>query len=848
MRTNKQTIRLTTCALLLCMALTACKKEERDYVVPATGTASQQPSPAAVIAPAPPPASALPETTPAPTPAPANSPAPVPPPPVVAPPEAPAAPASESPPAPASTPAPMPTAPDPTPAPMPAPPDPAPAPAPAPAPTPPQSPPQEDPAPKPSEPVLPIARVKIDPYFIELGALGQTLQLSARAEKDDGEPIPGVNFTWASSNPAVVSVGATGVATAHANGNAIISATPFAKNGAELKGVSEARVKQMIAAVVITPASWPTSQVWVGARRQFTAQAMDASGNEVPGIAIDWAVNNTSRASVDNTGLVTVLGVGANTRVTATARGLSDAVSFTANPEGSDVPGYMYTAWFARTDETPAVLVNGGIALSETYYENNDLPWTSANSPWTGFKSPWPHNTIEKFQYQGNRIGLLTDVANGVGTVRVMDRRRDWAILALGNAQDFALEGERIGVLLEDGMFRVKTGIDGGWTTLAASGVAEFKLEGDLIGIVHDDGTARVKSGITGPWELLDAANVTQFELEGQRIGVLTAAGELRVKDGPGSAFTDLAASGARQFALDADRIGLLLEDGRLQVKNGINGPWTVLTTEPVRQFVLEGALTGVLFASGEFRVHNAVDGAWRVFATGGVREIQIQGERIGALIDNPLPSTDQLRVWPHIGETIPHTMGITDSAGVTQLRLIVDNPVAPFRTTTASYQAGQVRCAELYWTPGCYPEVTFSVPAPFYGLFCGAFRPGDGEMGPAIRSTADGGHGGPINAMDAMCMHHDVAGSWYPELPSGLGSYNPSQSCVVKYALRHGTLTRDGEVIATGSTGPIEWAIAWAGAGMPLMRQALDDYFVFTDGCTDADLARFDADSDASH
>ena len=112
---------------------------------------------------------------------------------------------------------------------------------------------------------------------------------------------------------------------------------------------------------------------------------------------------------------------------------------------------------------------------------------------------------------------------------------------------------------------------------------------------------------------------------------------------------------------------------------------------------------------------------------------------------------------------------------------------VAPFRTTTAGYNAGQARCLQLFWTPGCYPILTFSVPAPFYGLFCGAFRPSGDEMGAAIRSEAEGGYGGPIDAMDAMCMHHDLSGSWYPELPAGVNSYNPTQSCVVKYALRYG-------------------------------------------------------------
>ena len=71
-----------------------------------------------------------------------------------------------------------------------------------------------------------MASIDVAPALSELNAIGATLQLIAVGNDALGNPIPGVVFTWSSSDILVVTIDAvTGLATAVGSGTSTISAT-----------------------------------------------------------------------------------------------------------------------------------------------------------------------------------------------------------------------------------------------------------------------------------------------------------------------------------------------------------------------------------------------------------------------------------------------------------------------------------------------------------------------------------------------------------------------------------------------------------------------------------------------
>lgn len=680
------------------------------------------------------------------------------------------------------------------------------------------------PPPPPPPPPVVVASVSVTPENVEMAALGQTAQLTATALQANGQAVPDAVIRWSSSNPAALEVSDTGLVTARANGTATITAATTGAASAEVTDTSAGRVEQIAVSLSISPESWPEEEVWIGARRQFTADVRDANDHAVEGAEVAWSIDN-SRIAVDETGLATAMGSGTAT-IAATVGDVSDSVGVTIDWEGSSGPGYMYTVWMARTDDAPALIVDGKLRLPELESTHGDVAAVGGE-----FVAPWSHDTVEKFQYEGNRIGLLTDVANGVGTFRVLDRAREWSRLALGSARDFQLENNRIAVLLEGGRFRVKDGTQGTWWDLAASGAKAFQLENNRIAVQLEDGRLRVKDGLSGTWALIDSTDAAAFQLEGNRIGVLRANGEFRVKDGLNGAVTTLAAGGARKFQLEGNRIALLTDDGQFRVKDGINGAWTLLASEPIRQFELNDNRIGILFESGEFRTKNGIHGAWTVHATEGVQSFQLQAHLIGMLMND-----GQLRVRNVSNAATSATPAY--GAGVTQYRLVVGNPLPPHRTTPTSYSEGQSRCRGMSGDPDCYPVTGFALPAPYYGIFCGLGRPTGSDFWGTVGGKA------PIDGLDQMCVHHDMKAYWYAGHHDTEGEWDAT--CIVRYGLEYGRLTRNGAVIAHGDSSWDEWDAAWEGASMRNLWDGLNNYWTATNVCSDSMLTQFDAATDA--
>lgn len=652
----------------------------------------------------------------------------------------------------------------------------------------------EDSPTDPGPPIPGLATIEVTPESDTLTAIDETLQLTAVARDSSGAVIPGVTFAWASSDASVAMVGAaTGLATAKAGGTAAVTASAGGKSGG-----AELVVSQAVATIEVEPGVW--SPRWPGDRKQFEATARDANGHPVPGVTFTWLSNDPGVARVDQAGVVTALATGATTLAASGADSTGEA-AITVPEFGNVLEGVVYTVWFARADSAPALLVDGSIRTPNIW----DEPTPAA---------VWGRDNVAKFQWRGDRIGLLTDVVGGAGHLQVRDRVGEWSLLAEGVAVDFALSGDLIVLVRSDGSLLVKESLTGPWTTISSGGVQDWQVAGGrYFGLVDDAGAFWAKDGVDGTWWLLADGGVKDFQLtSGGRIGLLSEDGEFKVKDGVTGAWTTLVAAGAggaTGFRLNGNRIVVQGPNGSLAVKDGIDGPWTQLVAQGTREVALAGDVIGVLMEDGSFRAKEGINGTWALLVAGGVREIQLQGDLVGYLSES-----GSLAVKQGINGGWRSTGVI--AGDITQFRLLVDVPLPPDRITPAEYTGEQAECAADTGGADCTSPWAFGL-VPVYGRYCGDDIPADADWQQAEDS-------GPIDPLDTLCRHHDFAGSWYPEAIGAAG-------CIVRYGLHYSRLTQDGELLTHGDDSKAGWDAGW-GNLMPNLKDAIDAYFDYTNTC----------------
>ncbi len=602
----------------------------------------------------------------------------------------------------------------------------------------------------------------------------------------------------------------------------------------------------VVASVNVTPPAWDATRI--GQRQQLAATAQDADGNTISGTQFTWGSSDTTVAVVDSNGLVTANSAG-NALVTATSEGKSAAVSMTVKSAVPSAVGDMYTLWPARSDDSPVLLVNGSLKVRGGIYCRNlateeiivcptPLPEGDDGQKEPDPTSPWKQGGVAKFQWARDRIGILSDMSAGRGTFRVVDRHDEWAVLAVGNASAFQLEGNRIGVVVDDGTFMVADGIHGPWSTLGGIGIRKFQLEGNRIAMLRQDGMFLVQNGIDGAPTILAYGGIRDFQLEGNRIAVLGDEGLFRVQNGIDGNPTTLEANGLRKFQLEGNRIAVWREDGIFRVKDGIHGAWTTLANGGIRDFQLEGNRIGLWQDNGVFRVKDGIHGAWTTLANGGLSAFQLQEDFIGVLTEAGV-----LKIKKGINGAWRQTPAY--GTDIAQFRLIVDVPSPPVRTTPdtsvssveiKSYAYGQEVCHKNQ-PVDCTTPIQYWLPAPWYGRFCGRDNPAEDVFWVAMNA-------GPIDSLDYICQHHDRATPWYPG-----ETVTHSQACIVRYGLDNARLTRDGRQLTAG-TG--EWSAVWS--RMADLRDAVALYkdTVTNKGvgfvCGPKDLVNFTRNTAAKH
>jgi len=164
---------------------------------------------------------------------------------------------------------------------------------------------------------VPVGTVTVAPSPATVGS-SQTLQLTATVKDQNGVVVTDRTVTWSSNNSSVAAVSSTGLVTAGlvtggTSLSATITATSEGKSGSTVVTVTPAPV----ATVTVSPS--PAS-VKRGSNLGLTVTLLDAAGHALTGRVITWSSSDTSRATVNSSGVVHGVAEGTVT-ITATSEG-----------------------------------------------------------------------------------------------------------------------------------------------------------------------------------------------------------------------------------------------------------------------------------------------------------------------------------------------------------------------------------------------------------------------------------------------------------------------------------------------------------------------------------------------
>jgi len=197
-----------------------------------------------------------------------------------------------------------------------------------------------------------VSSVAVSPPSATLGALGDTLRLSAEALDAKGGAIADAVFTWTSGEPSVAAVDALGLVMAADNGTATITATT-----GSVPGTAAVTVQQVVGTVTVWP---PADTIFRGDTLRITAQAVDGNGHVVDAALFIWSSSNPLIARVDRSGLVEGLreGTATVTAASGAAAGISELTVTSADREplraiydAMDGPNWVNsTNWLSAMD------------------------------------------------------------------------------------------------------------------------------------------------------------------------------------------------------------------------------------------------------------------------------------------------------------------------------------------------------------------------------------------------------------------------------------------------------------------------------------------------------------------
>jgi alpha-tubulin suppressor-like RCC1 family protein len=184
-----------------------------------------------------------------------------------------------------------------------------------------------------------VAKVSVTSAAATLEALGATTQLAAVGSDANNNVVNGASFAWSSSAHNVITVDASGVATAVGNGDAKITATADGKSGS-----ADLKVAQKVASVTVTPGADTLEAL--GATVQLVAIGKDANNNTVNGATFTWSSSAASVVGVSASGVAKAVANGAAT-VSAAVGAVSSGVNLLVSQRVASVAIEPATATIA---------------------------------------------------------------------------------------------------------------------------------------------------------------------------------------------------------------------------------------------------------------------------------------------------------------------------------------------------------------------------------------------------------------------------------------------------------------------------------------------------------------------
>jgi uncharacterized protein YjdB len=163
-----------------------------------------------------------------------------------------------------------------------------------------------------------VAKVSVTPPTANLIVHDQ-VTLQASLTDGHGQVLKGPFIYWSSQDTTIAAVSSTGVVTAKSPGRAQIAASADGVSGSATITVASVQV----ASVAVVPDTLHLTYKTTG---QLIATAYDQSGHVVFGLAVAWGSSSPSVAAIDQSGVVTAVGVGTST-VTALVAGKTGSAS-----------------------------------------------------------------------------------------------------------------------------------------------------------------------------------------------------------------------------------------------------------------------------------------------------------------------------------------------------------------------------------------------------------------------------------------------------------------------------------------------------------------------------------------
>ena len=225
--------------------------------------------------------------------------------------------------------------------------------------------------PQPADPPRPTA-VAVTPTTTQLAALGETIRLRAEVRDQNGNVMTGTALTWSSSDATVAAVDGAGLVTAAGNGTATITVA-----AGSASGTAAVSVAQTVSAVAVSPEA--DTLVAFGDTVRLVAEATDANGHSVAGVAFEWSSSDTLVAVVDGAGLVTAVDVG-KAEVMATAAEITGRAGFTVvAPEPAIVAVTPDTVALTALDQTVQLAAEAHDQVGRVM-EGVHVSWSSADT------------------------------------------------------------------------------------------------------------------------------------------------------------------------------------------------------------------------------------------------------------------------------------------------------------------------------------------------------------------------------------------------------------------------------------------------------------------------------------